>query len=53
MKSRRQPKYRIKIGQPVKKPLSVRYAEVVRLREAILKVQSGNNINRAQQSATE
>jgi hypothetical protein len=33
-------KARTKIGQPTNKPLSERYAEVVRLRQAVLRTQS-------------
>jgi hypothetical protein len=34
-------KARIYVGPPSKKPLSVRYAEVLRLREAIIQTQAG------------
>jgi hypothetical protein len=34
-------KAKIYVGPPSRKPLSVRYAEVLRLREAIMQTQSG------------
>jgi hypothetical protein len=40
VKSQRLPKESLSIGRPIKKPLGVRYAEVLRLREAILQAKA-------------